>query len=520
MGTIKDPTVEEPDAAEALIEAWLEGDALEFESQLDRGGMGLIERVRDRHLDRVVARKVLAPNLAVDAKSVRYFLREAWVTAKLAHPAVVPVHALERDEEGRLYFTMKLVEGVDLAKRVESLGTGPVDQEQLFELLAIVLRVCEALELAHAEGIVHRDIKPDNVMIGAFGAVYLMDWGVAAPMPGGAEMPANLEVDDRGSAVGTPAYMAPEQATGIPADARTDVYGIGGLLYFILTRRAPHRGRSIMEVLQHAAYESVEPPTRARPEQTIPIALENVVLRALASRPDDRYASIAELAKELRRIMRGGGDFPRTRVRKGEHVVREGEAGDAAFIIVKGRLRVYRRVAGERRDLRVMRRGEVFGEMAILGSGLRTASVVAEEDCELLVVTKQTLQREVGDMKPWVGAIVRTLARRFEQRERELLEASAPSTRRVPALLDRNRVLQMCLLLAEGWCPHRGEGEHLLVRFGDLAREVAALCGVDDARLASMFEAHSNFELDAARDLVRIRDPAALRAKLRAALGR
>ena len=497
----------DPVEARALIEGRLSQPLLADAEAIDRGGMGIIERVRDTRLEREMARKVLAPRLQDDPQSVRYFLREACITARLAHPAVVPVHALELDERDRLNFTMKLVEGMHLGHRVKALPEGRLDDATLFEFLGVIERVCEALELAHASGIIHRDLKPDNVMVGKFGAVYLMDWGVAAATERAVFLPAELMIDDSGVAVGTPGYMAPEQATGIEPDARTDVFGVGGLLYYILTRRAPHRGKTVMQVLQRAAYEAVVPPSELIEDGHVPRALESIVMRALAFSPEDRYPSVSALVVDLRRFMRGGGDFPRVSYAKGQHVVHEGALGDSAFIITKGRFEVYREVDGDVHALRVMGRGEVFGEMAILGSGRRTASVVAVEDGELLVVTRETLQREVDDMKPWVGAIVRSLAQRFEQREAELLQRRSADRRAASATPshgpDVRRIFEMVLMIARALVGDLGARAEL--PFLEVASRVEAFSGVDRWRLAQALEGHPNFELHGIEGLMAIR---------------
>jgi serine/threonine-protein kinase len=504
--------------AESLVRKRLEGERLFIEEEFDRGGMGRIERALDRHLSRTVARKVLDGRLRHEIKSVRYFLREACITARLAHPAIVPVHELGVDADGRLFFTMKLVEGKTLGTLVrESEEAGPPTGERLFELLTAIERVCEALALAHSQGIYHRDLKPENVMIGRFGAVYLMDWGVAACDDDEAELPDELHVNEGRSAVGTPAYMAPEQALGEKADARTDVFGVGGLLYYILTRRAPHRGETVMAVLQKAAYEQVVVPSTLVGEGQLPVALERLVMRALAYDAKERFASIGDFAAELRRFMRGGGDFPQLKVAKGDHVVQEGETGDAAYIVVSGRLRVYRKIKGKVHALRIMGRGEVFGEMAILGSGRRSASVIAMEECDLLVVTRETLEREVGDMKPWVGALVRSLAQRFEQREREFLKVSSASG--APArTIDVRRVLQQVLLLLRGWAGSEKDGA-LEASFSTVVAQVEALMDVPRARVASVLEGHRAFEIDTSRDLLRVREAEDLLEQLHLALG-
>jgi CRP-like cAMP-binding protein len=161
------------------------------------------------------------------------------------------------------------------------------------------------------------------------------------------------------------------------------------------------------------------------PAGSVPPELTRIVTKAMASDPAKRYQSATELRRDLTRFMRGGEGFPQRRVRAGEHIVREGEPADAAYVLLSGRARIYKTVDGERVELREVSSGEVVGEMAILTDSVRTASIEALDDCLLTVVSRDVFEREVAAMKPWMGAIARTLAARF----RELEEATLGRTR-------------------------------------------------------------------------------------------
>lgn len=405
---------------------------LRAEEQLAMGGMGAVELVVDASLQRRLARKVMHESLQTQDESVRRFVREARVTGRLDHPNIVPIHEVGLDGHGRIYFTMKLVTGDTLEARVLRLPPpGEVSTDELYDLLDVVIRVCDALSFAHARGVLHCDVKPSNVMVGAFGQVYLMDWGIArilgedrdeADTPeDSAELEALEDGDPENSSktrnaiLGTPAYMAPEQAWGKRRElsVAVDVYAVGALLYQILQRRPPHEGDSFMAVLWEAQNEDPAP----LPDAT-PVELSQIVTRALAREPKDRYPSVVALKQDLVRFMRGGGEFPTRRYAKGEAVVTLGEVGDAAYIIVEGSCDAVRDVDGERTVLRTMGPGEVFGETAILSEGPRTATVVAREDSVLQVVDRATVERELGTMKPWMGAILRGLAERFRDLEK------------------------------------------------------------------------------------------------------
>lgn len=383
------------------------------EGMIARGGMGTIERVHDRSLDRRVALKRIHPMLESNPSQAVMFVREARVTGQLQHPAIVPVHELGVDPEGHLYYTMERVEGRTLEEEVLALPPGGLDRSRLFDLLEVVVKVCDALAYAHSGGVLHCDVKPANVMVGSHGRVYLMDWGIARYL---AEERAR-DPGVPGTIAGTPSWMAPEQARAEPIDERADVFAAGSLIYFILTRRPPFLAEEVVQSLLAACLCNFPHPDQVPTVGRAPAALTRIVLRAMAPRPEERFASVSELREALVRFMRGVDSFPRVSFLPGEHVVVEGEQGDEAYVIESGRCEVHREVDGRRTVIRTMGPGEVFGEMAVLSPGARTASVTALEETTLLCITAQTLQAEVDSMKPWMGALVRTLAERFRERE-------------------------------------------------------------------------------------------------------
>ncbi|GAO07401.1 serine/threonine-protein kinase [Streptomyces lydicamycinicus] len=265
------------------------GQRYELVEQLGHGGMGTVYRAVDHRLRRTVAVKTLSAELAMQPEFLTRFQREAHAAAALNHPGVATVHDVGEDSGGGAaepYLVMEYVAGRPLS---QVLGDGPLAVAQAVDVAGQVLA---ALDHSHRHAIVHRDIKPANVMLTASGAVKVVDFGIAKAL---SEVATRLT--GTGVAVGTPAYLAPEQINGAATDHRTDLYAVGCLLYELLTGRPPYTGDSPFSVMhQHLAAEPV-PPSRLRPE--LPPAVDAVIIRALHKRREDRFADAATMRTAL-----------------------------------------------------------------------------------------------------------------------------------------------------------------------------------------------------------------------------
>lgn len=278
---------------------------------LAKGGSAVLQTCRDNNLGRTVVMKTLHPHLAQNEYMQSRFLREARVTAQLQHPATVPVYEIGHDIEGRLYFTMKKVEGQTLREILDLQSTGDADAIAVYNLdrmLGIIIQVCNALSYAHVHGVVHRDVKPENILIGEYGEVIILDWGVAKvwasddpTLQDDKEMEHEV-LTDAGQRPGTPLYMSPEQIRGggDDIDGRTDVYGIGAVLYEVLTLKEPHRGDNVSETFEMILHEEAIPPEKRAPDRQIPRGLSAITMKALAKEPSDRYQTMQELITALR----------------------------------------------------------------------------------------------------------------------------------------------------------------------------------------------------------------------------
>jgi len=284
---------------------WRDTTRYEIVDELGRGGIGRVARARDRELGRIVALKTL---VAADARARARFVREVRITARLEHPGIVPVHDAGRnDGDGESFYTMKLVSGAPLNRLVSDAP----DLEARLALVPNVVAVAEAMAYAHSVGVVHRDLKPQNVVVGDFGETIVIDWGLAKEIGDAdnddlAERAPPLVSDEltvAGAVLGTPAFMAPEQARGEPVDARADVYALGAIAYFVLTGAAPYGGKTSKEVIAKVASE---PPLPLRErEPRVPPDLSAIVQKAMSRDPAQRYASALDLARDLRQYQAG-----------------------------------------------------------------------------------------------------------------------------------------------------------------------------------------------------------------------
>ncbi|MDT7802997.1 MAG: serine/threonine protein kinase, bacterial [Actinomycetota bacterium] len=253
-----------------------------IERLIARGGMGEVLRACDTRLDRVVALKVLSPHLAADQDFRERFRREAHSAARLREPHIVPIHSFG-EIDGRLYLDMQLVEGEDLATRLST--RGPMDPA---EAVDVVGQIAQALTAAHAEGLVHRDVKPSNILLTPSGFAYLVDFGIARSQE------AATGLTGTGAAIGTLDYMAPERFTGARPDQRVDVYALACVLHQCLTATKPFAATTAASLLN--AHLNQPPPRPSLLRPGTPTALDGVVARGMAKSPDDRYPTAAALA--------------------------------------------------------------------------------------------------------------------------------------------------------------------------------------------------------------------------------
>jgi len=269
----------------------LSGTRYQLRELIARGGMGVVYAAEDEKLKRRVALKILN-TAGANAELAGRLIREAHILAQLEHPGIVPVHEVGTLPDGRVFYTMKFVEGLRLDQYVKQVDSLP-------QRLRLFLRICDAVAFAHARGVLHRDLKPANIMVGSFGEVLVMDWGLAkilqenpssdeTVLVSKKEIPTEEDtqstvVTGHGTVMGTPGYMSPEQEHGETKkiDVRSDVFSLGALLKFLVAGTPPSSGGKVPRAL-HAIFE-----------------------KSMVTRPEDRYASVSELASDVSRFLDG-----------------------------------------------------------------------------------------------------------------------------------------------------------------------------------------------------------------------
>ena len=285
-----------------------------------QGGEAILQTCRDENLGRTVVMKTLLPQLQGLEVYQKRFLREARVTALLAHPATVPVYEISRTSDGSVYFTMKKLSGRDLCEILDGIAEGNEDLRDEFPVEALVnvlIHVGHCLAFAHHRGVIHRDVKPSNIMVGEFGNIMLLDWGLAKVR--------DMEDDDAieelartnrqkipgrltgpGDVQGTPFYMSPEQARETSdVDHRTDIYNMGIILFEILTGESYMSGRNFREIKRKILEDPIQTPAEYAPRGTISPELNSICVKALQKEPADRYSEMSELVDDLRAVLLG-----------------------------------------------------------------------------------------------------------------------------------------------------------------------------------------------------------------------
>jgi serine/threonine protein kinase len=295
-GRLAVPTPSAPEVSERAAEHMnegigvLSGTAYKLHDKIGEGSSGEVWSAEHLELGRKVALKLLAPEHASAKDAIDRFRREARAVAAISHPNLVALYDFGKARDGRVYLAMELLDGEPLDRMLAKRPMSPRDAARL------AVQATLALEAAHAAGLVHRDLKPANLFVTKNGTLKLLDFGVAMAL---SDVPADDKKQKGFAIFGTPEYMAPEQVAGEPVDARCDIYALGCVLYEMLTGEAPFVGKSSVEVLGKQVREAVVPPCERAPGRKIPEALENIVMRAMSKKREERFPSAVAMRRAL-----------------------------------------------------------------------------------------------------------------------------------------------------------------------------------------------------------------------------
>ncbi len=456
--------------------------------------MGEVFEAWDSTISRRLALKSLRPDRQEFEEA---FLEEARVAGRLEHPHIVPVHGLGY-LDGSPYFTMTWVDGETLEERLRgNFGT----RDALREHLEVLAKVVDAVGYAHERGVIHRDLKPENILMGKFGRVYVTDWGVARVWDrerfqhSSRDEVSGVDAPD-GTRIGTIEYMAPEQVRGENSSLgpACDIWALGVMLYQCLAGRTPFRGANLEETAANVLAGEFEPASVRVGNSHAPAELERIIDRALQYRPEDRYDDLSSFERDLRAFLRGTADLPQRKYSRGDVIVLQGDIGQEAYILEKGRCDVWVDTGGAQ-PTRVgsIEAGEFFGEAALVSDTERSASVVATNECVVSVVGRETVDQEKGRMRPWLASFVSTLVDRFRTANSELSKLKARS--------DEDVLHQACL-----WLHAFGEvdGDDLVGSWRRCSDHVMRWTDLGRGPLRALLEAQPGVSVDGRADQLRI----------------
>src|SRR5690348_2093329 len=287
-----------------------------IERRLGKGGMGEVFLAFDPIASRHIALKQIRTDLSQNSSLKKRFLREALIAAHLSHPSIIPIYSIHKEEKN-VFYTMPFVEGQTLKEILKISSEEEKEGEikhpigsSISALAHIFLKVCQAIAYAHSKGILHRDLKPDNIIVGKYGEVLLFDWGLADVVENKDEsftnaLPISSELTKPGKIPGTLLYLAPERLLGGTSSSQTDIYALGVILYQILTLHSPFYRKSVEQWRKTLHLERVIDPLEVAPHRDIPQHLADVVKRCLCFKPEERFQSVDEMISEVNNYIEG-----------------------------------------------------------------------------------------------------------------------------------------------------------------------------------------------------------------------
>lgn len=400
---------------------------------LGEGGFAQVRSFFDTSLNRVIAVKELNAASFENPDLVNAFVNEAKLVSYLDHPGIVAVFDAFVSGSGKPCYAMQMVEGQTLS----SLLSDPVTERPVAipfsRALDIFMKMGETLAYAHDRGVIHLDLKPDNIMIGRYGEVLIMDWGSAKIYDNRpyeeylakfVDKPENLRLggENENFVLGTPWYMAPEQfkISRSQCTPAVDVFAAGIILYQMLTGTHPFMAPNLESV--RTAIDRHVPPPAHEVNPAVPRRFSEINEKALEKSLGDRYGNCHELVDDLKQFRDSFESFESRTYNAGEIIFNEGDAGEYAFIIVSGTVEISKMHEGASRVLAQLGRNEIVGELAIFSKQPRVATARAMGPTTIRIMNKTDVERELDKLSPWVGGMITCLSTRFTGLNEKLLK--------------------------------------------------------------------------------------------------
>lgn len=420
-------------AVRRLLQSFTTKDRYHSAAEIGAGGLAKVSSSFDSFLNRAIAVKELNEENLSDPDLLQAFITEARMISYLEHPGVVTVYDTHLTDAQELRYTMQLVDGQTLAEFLEyHLQPGVVNENYLFDVLSIFTKLCETLAYVHDKGVVHLDLKTENIMLGRYGEVKIMDWGnarlydaslyqaeIRKHLGAESEMIGPLETGE--TIVGTPLYMSPEQTQSRGELGPTsDIFSLGVVVYELLTGQRPFAAETVEEILEQV--RTLDPPPVHELNPDIPLRLSTICQKMMQKAPEERHQSAREVLHDIQAAQTSGQAFPLWEISAGETIFREGDPGDFTLRIKSGRIEISKMDQGARKVLAELGPGDVLGELAAFTNNPRTATAITLEDTEAYLMRGAEIDAEMEKLSPWVSHMINALSNRFDALNKRVLE--------------------------------------------------------------------------------------------------
>jgi serine/threonine protein kinase len=436
--TILKKTTKTSAKADKLFESFKKGKRYYFLKKIGEGGLGTVCSYFDTYLNRVIAVKELKRESRKKQHCVQSFINEAKLISYLDHPGVVSVFNTFFWDDASLCYSMNMVEGCNLAVFLEEHSPQSRTPSFINPCLDIAKKLCETLAFVHDRGVIHLDLKPENIMIGRYGEVMVMDWGSARLYDSkpyfdylhshtGKTGLVRFEEESPDVILGTPMYMSPEQtcSTRDCLSPASDIFSAGIIFYEMFAGVHPFPAGDVIELLRQVREH--RPPPLHEVNYDIPRRLSQICQKMMEKTSSKRYRSFQEVLSDITEFQNSGQTFATRTFQAGEIIFREGDPGDYAFIVLAGKVGIIKKVDGQDTIIAELGRDEIVGELAVFTHQTRTATVVALDPTTIRMMSKEEVEGELEKLSPWVGKMITGLSKRFIDLNEKMVRQGARS---------------------------------------------------------------------------------------------